>query len=141
MDIDLIYSEILNKVESKLGIHTTTNIELDLFCKKIFGNRFVGTFPSDLIPNFLHNGEMCILNLDKSDKPGSHWVALAKENHELFFYDSFGRDPKSIIKINKKLKFDKKDKEQDDDEKNCGQRCITFLIIGFYYGFETAVLI
>lgn len=136
-NIDFIYESILKYVEDVLGNKTTYSGTLDNFCKKYFGEKFKGVFPSDMVP-ILNNNEMCIINLDKSNQPGSHWVSLANENGDLYFYDSFGRKQEKIIDLYGGTKYDTEDGEQDEKETNCGQRAITFLIIGKHFGFEMA---
>ena len=137
-EIDFIYESILKNVEDVLGNKTTYSGDLDIFCKKYFGNRFKGVFPSDMVP-ILNTNELCIINLDKSNQSGSHWVALANENGDLYFYDSFGRKQENIINISGGTKYDTQDGEQKEYETNCGQRAITFLIIGKHFGFDLAI--
>jgi hypothetical protein len=109
--------------------------QLDQIGRKIFGNKFRGVFPSDKIPKLNGIKRYCILNLDKSDEPGSHWVALAKlQDGETIFYDSFGRCHTKIIPNlnlsgNGRIINSEKDREQTTVEENCGQRCLAFLMI------------
>lgn len=137
MNINRLYRSVLNDVENVLGNDSTFSDELNKFCKKYFGSKFVGVFASDQIPN-LKNNEYAIVNLDKSNEPGSHWVSLAMVNNKLNFYDSFGRTPRIIGLGSKNINYDKSDGEQKDSEENCGQRAITYLIIGDELGFNVA---
>jgi len=103
--------------------------------RKMFGNKFHGVFPSDKIPKLNNIKRYCILNLDKSNEPGSHWVGLAKlKNGQTIFYDSFGRCHTKIIPDlnlsgNGRIVNSEKDREQKIKEENCGQRCLAFLAV------------
>ncbi len=91
------YNHILKTIGHKLlGSDTTYLDDLNDVGKRLFGNKFVGVFPSDRIPR-LKNNQYVILNLDKEGKSGSHWVAVVKHNNKSFLYDSFGRRASKII--------------------------------------------
>ena len=51
--------------------------------------RYMGSFPSDLVPN-LPNDTFAIINTQPSNTPGEHWLLIAKFYHELSFADSLG---------------------------------------------------
>ena len=140
-----IYKANLKIVERKVGVNTTWQSDLDKLGRRMFGSKFVGVFPSDIIPK-LSNGCYCILNVDKSNEPGSHWVALVKRGHRLIFYDSFGRSGKKLIPSllkshNGRLVDTDSDAEQKILESNCGARCIAWLMLYDEYGLGAACLI
>lgn len=60
---------------------------------------FIGCFPSDKLPiPAEHRSPFCfIVNVDKSDEPGSHWFAVYVKRTAAFIFDSFGTVP-SVIK-------------------------------------------
>jgi hypothetical protein len=120
-----VYNKFLKLIENKLGKESTDSEQLNIFCKILFGNKFRGVYAYDQ-PIKLEKGESAIFNLDTSDKPGSHWVAVCKSNRYIT-YDSFGRN---IKKISNSL-FTEKDREQEYTENNCGQRCIAFLCVWY----------
>ena len=126
-----IYDNTLKIIENYIGNDTTNNHLLNQICYKILKN-YKGCYPSDKIPS-LKNGDCCIANLDKHNQPGSHWVAVVKENNKHYVYDSFGR---SGI-LNKKWESTEDDVEQNIKEMNCGQRSITALIIYENYGLKS----
>lgn len=138
-----IYKSILKVVESAIGNDTTYSNDLDTVSRNVLGYKFRGVFPSDKLPKLNDLKPYAIVNLDRSTESGSHWVSLAKKNGKLYFYDSFGRNPKSIIKIadNGRILADTKDAEQGITENNCGARCIAFLIFFDRYGEKLAMLI
>ena len=74
------YKNTLKLLERHMGTDTTDEHQLTEICKNLFGKQYRGTFPVDRLPK-LQRGQCCILNLDTSDKPGSHWVAVYKHEH------------------------------------------------------------
>lgn len=117
-----------------------SNFDLDIICKALFKRKFRGVYPADRIP-LLAPYQSCILNLDGSSEPGSHWVAVARlRQKDIFFYDSFARSPKKIIPTLLKrykgysIRFDESDREQTTDQENCGANCISFLVVFYTLG-------
>jgi len=108
--------QILNKVNS------------DLVLKQVF----LGVFPIDLIPKIQKYPSALIVNLDASNLPGSHWVALYfNKNNECEYFDSYGRKPelfilKYISKNSKKFVYNNKC-VQDLWTISCGQMCLYYL--------------
>lgn len=144
-----LYNKKLNEIEKKyVGDKTTFLGQLNGAGKKILGIKFKGVYPSDKIPKLNDLSPYCILNLDKSDMPGSHWVALAKNdklNHTIL-YDSFGRNNIKIIPNlrfsgNGKIIDTDRDAEQNEKETNCGARCLAWLCMYDEYGEDVAKLI
>ena len=138
--VEKYYSGVLKQVEKIMGSQETMSSQLNDFAKNYIGTSYVGTYSSDQIPK-LKSGEMCIVNLDKSNQRGSHWVALCKDAtlsrssqrsaNQLIFYDSFGRSVKKIMPSVRelgKIIETENDKEQYKKEQNCGQRCLAFCL-------------
>lgn len=147
---DQIYNHYLKKIVYPLiGNKTTYLNELNGAGKKIFGVKFKGVFPSDKIPKLNDLSPYCILNLDKSNEPGSHWVALVKcqsPSNDTIIYDSFGRDYKKIIPNlnysgNGRIKNTERDPEQKILQTDCGARCISFIMVFDKYGPNMAMKI
>jgi hypothetical protein len=145
--VDRLYKDTLAEVEKYYtGDKTTYLKELEGAGKKLLGIKFKGVFPSDKIPKLNDLSPFCILNLDTSKEPGSHWVALAKYKNGAVLYDSFGRRNQEIIP---NLKFSgngriidtDRDAEQKILETNCGARCLSFLWIFDKYGPDVAKMI
>lgn len=145
--VDRLYKNTLSNIEKYYTGDSTTYLkQLNGVGKKIFGVKFKGVFPSDKIPKLNDLAPYCILNLDKSTEPGSHWVALAKNGNQSILYDSFGRRNTEIIPNlkytgNGRIIDTEHDAEQKIDETNCGARCIVFLYIFEKYGPRAAILI
>ena len=135
------YNKILSVIHSVLGTKTTFGIQLTDVGRQLFGNKYIGTFASNQVP-ILKNGEKCIVNLDKSYETGSHWVACVYEKNNYYIYDSFGRKTVDILPLFNRITIDAEyDAEQNDNEKDCGSRCISFLWFAERYGIENALKI
>lgn len=109
----------------------TYNNTLDKLCHYLFGKLFMGVFAHDKKPRNTTN-QYCIVNLDKTGMPGSHWVAIADN----IVYDSFGR----------KLDFNGYDMPDPDSEQlirenDCGQRSIAWLCVYHALGRQAAMKI
>ena len=141
-----INNYILNNITiPELGNTTTYTDQLNRIGKKYLKSKFWGAYPADQIPNLTNKKPYAILNLDKSDGPGSHWIAVAKSNKDTIVYDSFGRKSIKIIPSLKsgtgQIIDTDYDKEQTPDELNCGSRSLSFLILIDNWGSEMALLI
>ena len=54
----------------------------------------MGTFPADQIPEVTEFPSSMVVNMDNSDLPGSHWVAMyMPDSQTVYYYDSFGVVP------------------------------------------------
>jgi hypothetical protein len=96
----------IKKLMKKKGV--TFMSELNTTGKKLFGIKFRGVFSSDKIPVLNELVPYAILNLDRSDQPGSHWIAIAKTRDDnLMCFDSFGRRNTQIIPALKKAEMEK----------------------------------
>lgn len=146
-----VYDEILhNIVEPILGDDTTFSTDIAIIGKHLFGSKWAGVFPVDAIPQTLSVNQYLVVNLDKSNEPGSHWVALVvlrkskttkKPKYHFLMYDSFGRSPEKILPfIEEKNNVDstEDDSEQNIIENNCGARAITWLIMYDQFGEKAA---
>lgn len=145
---EALYKKILHDVELEIGSDSTYAVELDKIGRRYLGIKFRGVFPSDKIPRLNDLTPYCILNLDRSGEPGSHWVALAKvENtRKSIIYDSFGRSHAKIIPSlhysgNGRIVNSDQDSEQGVLQQNCGARSVAFLILFDRHGFDVAKLI
>lgn len=163
-----IYNDILNTVlYPKLGRGITWTSDLNKIGHEMFGDNFVGSFPSDMIPdigknldgsiitnkNINKNSKLySLINLDNSSQPGSHWIAIGynipkkKNKGEIWVYDSFGRKTSNIIpslskKFGSKLRTADRDPEQKITEEDCGARSLAFLFIMDRVGIEFAKLL
>lgn len=134
-----MYKIALKAIEEHFEIPDTTYMsQLDKIGKRLFGDKYVGTYPSDKVPTLQQN-QYCIANLDSSGGNGSHWIALCKDDKNIqLVYDSFGRETKKIIKLKDKNKQSERDAEQDILENNCGARSLAFIYVFDRFGRERA---
>jgi hypothetical protein len=140
------YNNILKSVKKKVGSKTTYLDQLNRAGQAIFGIKFRGVFPADKIPKLNNLAPYCILNLDKSTEPGSHWISLAKIGRHSITYDSFGRTHTKIIPQlqysgNGKVLNTDRDVEQPIMSTDCGARSLAWLKFLDKYGAENALLI
>ena len=148
-DAEKIYKDILiNKIYPLIGNSITYMTQLQQVGRKLFKTKFKGVFASDKIPRLTDIAPYCILNLDKSNEKGSHWIALIKlkDTNDSIIYDSFGRDYKAIFP-NVKLSGDgrirntDRDAEQKINEDDCGARSLAFICMFDKYGKDLSLLI
>jgi len=141
-----VYKKAMEEIKENVGNTTTNGTELEREGVKLFGMKFKGVYASDKIPHLDNLKSYAILNLDKSNEPGSHWIAIAHKDNTTYCYDSFGRGYKTIIKnlnysANGRIVNTDLDAEQHPTELNCGLRCLSFLYVFHHYGAEVALLI
>lgn len=142
-----LYNNILNNIIKPItGSDTTYENDLHDVCKKLFGDKFMGVFPSDKIPILSLASPYAILNLDKSTQSGSHWVAISKVGKKTYIYDSFGRHNVKIIPSlsetsefgNGKIVDTDRDAEQKMVQLDCGARVIAWLLFLDEWGIKYA---
>jgi len=130
-----VYNENLKKVQKVLRKKgTTTNLELEKFANERINN-FLGVYSLDQIPE-LKNGDKIIFNLSNHNQKGTHWCCLYLKNGKKYIYDSFGR---KVLGGN--YKYTDKTPEQKIKEKNCGQRCLAWLLTLQELGLTNTLLI
>jgi hypothetical protein len=96
---------------------------------------FLGVFARDKLPNEIKWPSTLIINTDKSNQPGEHWLAIYyDENGTCEFFDSYGFHPDFynltdyIKSTSKNFIFNSKT-IQGIFSKYCGQYCVLFLLI------------
>ena len=128
-----IYDHLVEIADVILGKGASYGSDLLQVGQNTFADKFDGVYSADTIPKTF---TYVIANLDKHDKQGSHWVALAKTSAATYMvYDSFGRRTTSILPdLDIKTIDTAHDAEQNTDELNCGARCIAWLIMFDLFG-------
>ena len=124
------YKEVMSLLKPKVGNNTTYKNDLYRHGRELFGRKFRGVFARDEIPH-MGNGQMCIANLDTSDQPGSHWIAIYGKKGKQYVYDSYGRSTKKILPDRSGAGYvpTEQDAEQSKSENNCGLRSMTALYL------------
>lgn len=82
-------------------------INQKLFNNPITKRYYKGCYAADKIPPIDHFPASLVVNMDNSDKPGSHWVAMyMPRRNSVYYFDSFGLMPynKHIVRFLRRFK-------------------------------------
>lgn len=142
--IEKLYKKYLKQIMKILGNGVTYTTQLNTIGNRLFRNKYRGTFSSDTLPKLTKTKPYAIVNVDTSKKSGSHWIGCCYTPKGMLIYDSFGRKTSKLMKnIYKKFPTTDTDHdaEQKDSEKNCGSRCVSFLMVCDKIGPDFAKLI
>jgi len=110
----------------------TTNIQLDQLARRMHILYFRGVFMRNALPiSGIRRNESGIVNLDNATGPGTHWVAYAKRDNHVIYFDSFGnlRPPKELVRYFgnvTKIEYNRTS-YQTYNQSICGQLCLQFL--------------
>ena len=77
------------------------NFELGDVAKRLKIPSFRGEFLLDTLPKNPNKKECGIVNFDKSDGPGTHWITWYKNGKTEIYFDSYGVQP--LIEVGKYL--------------------------------------
>ena len=113
-----------------------TNGYLEEVGKKLLGEKFLGSFPSDMQPKIRNRSKFYIIfNLSRVDEMGTHFIAIFANKNNLFYFDPLGNKcyKKDILtfitKYSKNRKVRKKfPKIQSNNSIFCGFYCLAFLL-------------
>lgn len=135
-DSEKIFNSFLPLTEKIVGNDITNSSTLRVWGKALFGDKFVGVYPSDRLPNLCRYGSSAIINEMGHGSRGSHWTAISRlSDGEVLVFDSFGRPTVSLLPtVYKKYKTvdTEDDKDQQFYEKNCGAQCLAFIATFIY---------
>ena len=104
-----------------------SNIKIDEILKH--DKNYIETSSKDNVP-ILKNNQSTIINLQDSDKNGSHWISYKKIVNNIFYFDSYAV---SFITDNIKNKYPNHKficniyRIQSIDSNQCGRFCILFV--------------
>ena len=114
-----------------------TNFQLSDYVEKLQIPNFRGVFMRDTLPNNPKQVECGIVNLNRSNENGSHWVCYVKVKKNRIYFDSLGQDVP--IEISRYLKTVKEFNEESaviarntdtfltDNTHVCGHLCLVVL--------------
>jgi hypothetical protein len=90
-----------------------------------------GCVPRDSIPALLPN-QFCVINLDESGEPGTHWTCLMRCSELVYYYfDSFGQLPlPEVIRasgVPKNILVSQDEPLQDIHADSCGWWVLLFI--------------
>lgn len=141
--IEELFEKQTREIELQLNNGgSTDNIELQKYGKANI-KHFQGVYAQNskiedkMISKF-------IINVDTEEQAGSHWVAVYKNKDKYYVFDSFGRKTTKLLKLfskNKLIIDSDYDENQRRAEENCGQRCLSWLMMIDKYGIRAALKI
>ena len=146
------FKKIYKKIVKLIGHDKSTNgEELNTTGKRLFGNKFKGIYPVDVMPLPKKNSYY-IINTDIKNGDGIHWVALYRGfGNTIYVYDSFARSTSYILKIMtsklkkwklKLIEADRTDREQKGNTSEmCGQLTISWISVIEKFGIRNALKI
>lgn len=106
-------------------------IDAILLKNRVTRKFYYGTYPANLIPKIDTFPASLVVNMDNSNLPGSHWVAMFLPNENTcYYFDSFGFEPsnKNITNFLKNFIVVKNEKIfQSFLTENCGYYVIFFI--------------
>ena len=79
----IIFFEELNNVDN----YPMSNLKIDKILQH--DKNYIGTYSKNNVP-ILKNNQSTIINLQDSDKNGSHWVSYKRIDNKIFYFDSYG---------------------------------------------------
>ena len=91
---------------------------------------YLDTFSKNEI-SLIENNKSLIFNLQNSNQGGSHWIALSRNNNNVFIFDSFGIGyiPKNIYEICKNFNIITNIyRIQNINSNLCGLFCVLFCL-------------
>ncbi|EFP09772.1 hypothetical protein CRE_21847 [Caenorhabditis remanei] len=127
------------------NLQPLTNVDLMKLVQDLNIEHFRGVFMRDNLPKKPEIIEVGIVNLDSSNNNGTHWVCYKKDQHGLYYFDSFGLDPP--IEILHYLKENKHNEIttstfqiQAFNTHHCGYYCLLLLKLLEKLNFQDAIL-
>ena len=92
-------------------------------------------FSSNNIP-YLKINQTCIVNNQRSNENGEHWLALINTPKGTYCYDSFNSKVNLLSPYfqNKNWLSANNDRDEPYNEATCGQRCYSWIISFLKYG-------
>lgn len=69
--------------------------------EKILDENFLGVFPKNKLPNLKSKRKFSlIMNLDSSNLPGTHWIAVVGRSNEAYIFDPLALLPQPLLLVN-----------------------------------------
>ena len=105
-----------------------SNFDLEDAARKLKIPYFRGVFLLDTLPRKPNKKECGIVNFDKSDGLGTHWVAWYKNGRTKIYFDSYGvQPPLEVIRYLRRPIHYNTDQLQPAGEVFCGHLCLYVL--------------
>ena len=111
----------------KMDNFTTNKI---LLSNKVTKDSFIGVFSSNTLPSYAQTGYY-VVNLDMSQQPGSHWIAIkiSKSKCKNEYFDSYGLGPPTVH-FKKFIRYNhtcNSKRLQHSISNTCAQWCIYYM--------------
>lgn len=130
------YNRYLRIIKRELRDNTTTGEELYQIAHEL-RLPLTGIYASDEKQKHFRNNSCFIINTDRKGQAGVHWVAGVNYGACSYLYDSFGRNNLNFPSLrNRKIFYTAPDKEQLEEQTDCGQRCISALLVFYHSGLD-----
>ena len=147
---EMLFKQLVDVITSVYGNAVTSNEDLIAIGRSVFkllGNNVVRNADYDFKRM---NGKYGIINIDNG--AGIHWCSTFQRGRVITVFDSFDRRIERLMAdfctrakregyIVKQTKDKNHRREQRDEQSDCGQRCIAWLILCKAMGVEFASLI
>ena len=147
---ETLFKQLVDVITSVYGNAVTSNEDLIAIGRSVFkplGNNVIRNCDYDFKRM---NGKYGIINIDNG--PGIHWCSTFQSGRVITVFDSFDRRIQRLMVefctrakregyIVKQTKDKNHRREQRDEQSDCGQRCIAWLILSKAMGVEFASLI
>ena len=147
---EMLFKQLVDVITSVYGNEVTSNEDLIQIGRDVFkslSNHVVRNADYDFKRM---NGKYGIINIDNG--PGIHWCSTFQRGRVITVFDSFDRRIERLMAdfctrakregyIVKQTKDKNHRREQRDEQSDCGQRCIAWLILSKAMGVEFASLI
>ena len=139
-----IFQKIIESKKSQEGLDSSF---LNSTLRNI--SNFLGVFPQDYIENIQITTFpfSFVVNIDKSNQSGSHWIAINISNNQIYIFDSLGTitltKPKFIFKFLSSFRtthqFYVTPQLQNPTYYTCGFYCLYFLIACQFFSFNESL--
>ena len=107
--------------------HALTNFDIQNATQRLKIKNFRGVFMSNELPKRPHKHECGVVNLESSEKLGTHWVCYWKNGDQSYFFDAFGGNPpRELIEYLVHLDCNTI-RIQNFNEVTCGYYCVAVL--------------
>ena len=142
MDVDELLQAYARNVAFEMGKDTTTTTsELNDYGRRHFSAmQFLGVYPANETPARTEHRCFYVQNVDPSSKPGSHWLAVARQPGERdLLFDTFARAPSAnFIPHMRGMALTEPDVDQEAHTTRCGQLCMGFGHVFINHGYDAA---
>jgi hypothetical protein len=129
------YNSYLQIIKRELKDDITTGEQLYQICREL-RLPLTGIYASDEKQKHFRNNSCFIINTDRKGQAGIHWVAGVNYGGQTYLYNSFGRNIYFPSLKNRNITYTAPDKEQLEEQTDCGQRCISALLVFYHQGLD-----